>query len=853
MSVNLNLSTNLNRQPYAVGDSYIRNARFQEGTNGWMLSHGMDGESVVLNVPELQDGCALRLTVNQMRFGGGARTETSEPEPASSSLQEAVALAQSGVNCAESSSVPASAGRTYYAYVACKVERGAAAIALRFYDAAGRELAAAASSEAAAAASPSAGRNAGGGWSTLGTTATAPDGTAALTVELCAGAASGEETSADVSFSDVRVTDKLTALGAQVTNATIHAATLGKDAAGKDTVYLVADGSVNCNARLVAIDVNDGSTTGVWELPDAAGGWAAVTANDGSIYAGSYENALVYRYVPGEASVTVVGTPRFGEKFVYGLVAGEEDEVYGGTYPGALLFRYSPREGFAILGPAPLQPGESYVRDVAYDAEHRAVYAGIGSHASLKRYDVRTGAVVELLPEEFRDEQFVYDINIVTNRMFVRLSPSLRTLVYKLDEDQDGGGLPALVSTIESVQSLGVSPEYEGSVYYAADGVWRYDLDSLRSEKIDISHMMMRDQFVVRLNDQERYPGLTLIGLGPLNGRTRLSKYNATSGSCDNQELAFPEAPTNLVSIVYGADACIYTSGYLVGGKGVYAPMREHASGQRRGVMQAENMLELNGKLYFGVYPGARIFEYDPELPWDADKGGHNPHLLFELKKEEQDRPFGMAAGDGKLYIGTVSGYGKLGGALTVYDPVSGKYEFYRNAVPNQSLITLAYKDGVAYAGSSIWGGIGIEPSEAEAMLLLFHAAARTFETVSLPVPGLKALTALTIAADGNLWGMAEGYLFRFDPAAKTFGYFEEVFPEIRYGERFIWRDVTLLAAMDGYVYGTAMNRYLFRFDPLATRVEVETLRDDGAKLLAEDEYGHLYYVYETELRRFVP
>ncbi|PYI57389.1 hypothetical protein [Paenibacillus flagellatus] len=811
------------RHAAAAGDTIVPNARFEEGLTGWTVPGGEKSATVVGAEAEAgaPAGRALRLAADEAATGGGAGT------------------------FAESARVPAGPGRTYYAYAACRPERDTGgAVALRFYDGAGRPLAA----EAAAVPPMRAGAGmADGGWRTIAAAATAPEGTAALAVVL---RADPLPAGGDVRFGDVRVTAKHTALGAQVTNATIHAAAVGRDAAGRATVYAVADGSAGCCARLVAIDPNDGSTVGVWELPGAAGGWSAVAANDGSVYAGSYENGLLYRYVPGEPDITVVGKPREGEMFVYGLAAGAGSEIYGGTYPGAMLFRYSPDEGFAQLGPAPLQPGESYVRDVAFDAERGAVYAGIGSHASLKRLDARTGAVTDWLAEELRGEQFVYDVNVAAGKLFVRATPSCRTYVCGLEGDESG--LPAVEATIDGVHSLGVSPEYDGGVYYGGSGgLWRYDVAARRSEPTGVADAMTLDQFVVRLDDQTNFPGYTLVGIGSANGRTRLTKYNAATGKLASLELSFPEAPANLVSIVHGPDSRLYTSGFLVGGHGVYTPMRDDETVQRRGVMQSENMAELDGKLYFGVYPGARLYEYDPGKPWTADRGGDNPRLLFALKDEEQDRPFGMAADGGKLYVGTVSGYGKLGGALTVYDPASGTFDFYRHAVPNQSLIALACRDGIVYAGSSIWGGIGIEPSETEAKLLRFDSATREFAVLSLPVPGLKAVTALAWATGGLLWGMAEGYLFGFDPQSRTFVHFEEAFPDVKYGERFVWRDATLLEAADGRLYGTVGGRYVFRFDPAGRRIE--TIRDDGGKFLAEDDYGHLYYVVGTELYRLVP
>ncbi|MBA4493295.1 hypothetical protein ACFO25_06500 [Paenactinomyces guangxiensis] len=56
-----------------------------------------------------------------------------------------------------------------------------------------------------------------------------------------------------------------------------------------------------------------------------------------------------------------------------------------------------------------------------------------------------------------------------------------------------------------------------------------------------------------------------------------------------------------------------------------------------------------------------------------------------------------------------------LGRALTIFDPGSGQYDDYRNVVANQSVISLAYKDGFIYGGTSVSGGLGLKPAETEA------------------------------------------------------------------------------------------------------------------------------------------
>ncbi|GAA2769405.1 hypothetical protein [Nonomuraea dietziae] len=96
-------------------------------------------------------------------------------------------------------------------------------------------------------------------------------------------------------------------------------------------------------------------------------------------------------------------------------------------------------------------------------------------------------------------------------------------------------------------------------------------------------------------------------------------------------------------------------------------------------------MVTHQGKLYLGVYPWARIYEWT----------GSEPKLLLNLAEHEQDRPFAMISAGDWLAFGTVPKAGTVGGALGLYDPATGRSVLRRNLIPGHSIIGLAYRDGV--------------------------------------------------------------------------------------------------------------------------------------------------------------
>ena len=90
-----------------------------------------------------------------------------------------------------------------------------------------------------------------------------------------------------------------------------------------------------------------------------------------------------------------------------------------------------------------------------------------------------------------------------------------------------------------------------------------------------------------------------------------------------------------------------------------------------------------------GVYPEGGLYEFD----LSTEPGMNNPKRLAVLGND-QERLVDISSSKGKLYISTISGYGTLGGSLTVYDTVTGEINLHRNVVQNQSVLSTTVHDG---------------------------------------------------------------------------------------------------------------------------------------------------------------
>jgi hypothetical protein len=171
------------------------------------------------------------------------------------------------------------------------------------------------------------------------------------------------------------------------------------------------------------------------------------------------------------------------------------------------------------------------------------------------------------------------------------------------------------------------------------------------------------------------------------------------------------------------------------------------------------SMGSFDGKLYFCVYPGARLWVYDPEKAFRPGQGEDvNPKDIGPLGGQ-QDRPRAMIAGPyGKVFIGSYPDYGQMGGAISGFVPGTEEKRVYRNVVENQSIASLADASsyGLIAAGSSVRGGNGTRAIEKEAKLILWdpREEKKVFELT--PVPEAKTILSLVATGDGRVYGVTD-------------------------------------------------------------------------------------------------
>ncbi len=238
-------------------------------------------------------------------------------------------------------------------------------------------------------------------------------------------------------------------------------------------------------------------------------------------------------------------------------------------------------------------------------------------------------------------------------------------------------------------------------------------------------------------------------------------------------------------------------------------------------------VVDRTGEVYYGIpyqqkfymisYPEAILSVYDPSRRWSyGSTSASNPRTILHIAKE-QNRPIGgiHTGPEGKMYIGTQPNYGLLGGALSVFDPVSEKINIYRNLIPNEEINTVGTDERYVYCGSDPAGGIGSKPVETQShffvwdpklkkiifdhkfatpnelgaiaavkghayfvidnKLMVYNSTEHTLKTIyhfkeNRTVPG----ESLKATQSGILWGILGDELARIDPEKQKVQFFPE-------------------------------------------------------------------------------
>lgn len=565
---------------------------------------------------------------------------------------------------------------------------------------------------------------------------------------------------------EVAITD----LGPALHEVNVRNSAIGTLPDGTAVAYVVSNGNPS---TFTVLDIATGARIDSVALDGYTLGTAVTVAPDGSVYFAAREpvNAGLWRYQPGNGELEHIGDGIAGERMIRTITVAADGMVYMGTYPNAKLVSYDPATG-AIRDFGSMTDDADYLWGVGVIDDE--VWVGSGPVPHLFRVDRTTGAKSEMaIPAEYLEgTDWIISIERRGDLVFIAFSPrgSFDRAVYDLSTDE-------WVDLVSLTGTPGPTTPDESDIAYLLAGSPKeligYDLVQHAVVPTDFADSGIPDAIggvttygigLIEL-DLPAFPGESVVGV-TVDGQ--LWRYNIETGSGDVIGSGTVGTAVDAHQIgVAGGDVFVsahYGAGFLArirAGTGVIE--------QIRGPKQGDAYADHGDQILISTYPDAVLHMGDPEQPWSW---GQNPRMVNTLGRGDpyhQDRIYGLVSTGDRVAMGSVPNYGELGGALTLFDPQTGNVEFHRNVVADQSVVSLAYRDGLLYGSTSIYGGLSSTPTQSAAKLFIWDVAAQQLVWEGEPSGRAEVISGLTWTPDGRLLGGdSNGVVFEFDPVSRT-------------------------------------------------------------------------------------
>jgi outer membrane protein assembly factor BamB len=597
---------------------------------------------------------------------------------------------------------------------------------------------------------------------------------------------------------------------------------------GEPRLYFVSSGS---EAVLSIADARTGDSIEQFPLPQAGGAWAVDALPNGDVYIGTYGTGRLFRYVLETNTVEDLGVMVEGETFIWSLTHDENGVVYGGTgQTGGHIFSFDPETGITRdFGPFGTPEVPVLVRAMAVG--DGTIYVGTSPTPSLHAIDIATGERTELSMPDVAGQQSVYDLDLRAGLLFLRVSTSGSPQplhVYDIEAGQ-------YIEAIPSVHGLRMSPiAADGnSVYFVKDGaLHRYDLAARTWEPTGLTGISDVRAFGFLNLQHPDWPGQTLVGSDYMGNYFLFSPADNRSTQLSADVAG---AAANMRSMAEGPDGRIYFNSYLGGDLAVYDPATA-AMTRLAETPQAESMATHDGALYMGTYPRAEILRYDPTQPVQQ---GTNPGVVLSLYNEGQSRPWALESAGKYLAIGTVPHNGAVGGALAILDTRTGEH-WTEEVAGGQSVVGLAYRDGVLYGTTSVFGGSGApRPADREGVLFAYDIEQRAMLWQIEPHEGEGAFGQIAFDKQGHLWIASPTMAFKVDVdshsvvASRSFGTYPWDDVEYVWVASQLWVD-----PYDDQVYVMAQGS-VWRIDP-ETMDRARVFRPASYALMATNGFSYV-------------
>ncbi|WP_193105866.1 hypothetical protein [Brachybacterium sp. FME24] len=548
---------------------------------------------------------------------------------------------------------------------------------------------------------------------------------------------------------------ELVDLGIAMESVNVRLTGSGPDGAGGTSLYALSDGTP---VTFSVISPETGKRLFSWSLPDESLAYGAgVYGIEGGAYftARSGSATALHFYDHAEQSVTHITTSGSGQPIANAVIRNvipDGDTLYFCCYPRSEVYALDLSSGeVREFGPASDNGGE-YAWGFTKIGGALYVGTGIGT-GQLVAIDTETGQRTEI---ELDDPPASIAALGTAGPLLLVPLPG-RTGVYDTTSGTWHENLPGM-DQVASAFASGGDPAL--SYFRVEEEFWAFDADSLEATPLGFAEHGVSTSSLRAL---EAFPVDDHDVIACFRQDGEVIVFDPSADEVSVHDVAVDSAPVIAHSIGLGPDRNVWVGAYL--SAGVIATVDSHSREitQLEGPEQGDAIAAVGPYLMVSKYPNGVVYRYDAREPWEWDS---NPDTLATLISPHlQDRIFEMTDAGGLLAAASIPEYGHLGGALSLIDPDTGEYDVYRDVVADQGVSTVVHRDGIIYAGTTIYGGMSTVPTTTDGHLVEFDLDSREVTSTIVPVPGDETVSTLCFEPEAStLVGVTyESNLFTYD------------------------------------------------------------------------------------------
>ncbi len=468
----------------------------------------------------------------------------------------------------------------------------------------------------------------------------------------------------------------------------------------------------------------------------------------------------------------------------YQMTTDDAGNIYWGVNPSACIAKYDPQANkFSVVG-GNLDPVDGDYGNVPIikDGYLYATVAGDKSNDGVKtawvvKIDLETEKIVDRLDitKQFGDKEvMVRGGGICGNTLFYGgISMADYVAIDLTTEKMQLKTYDVLYGQI----SYSPTEEIDGKCYMVVGGkMFKYDGVTDTMERVygmDLANVGFKPtgHSSITLSNNPLFPGISYV----TQTGTGIKYYNMETLQVTTPYLydEDKEGSGQLVRCIISGepgDNNIYIGGYNTDTCAIISTDTGLTSHFKATSSQTDVMLWYEGTLYVGNYNAANVVRINFE---DKDK---NVILKSFKSQYHQARVHALAAGDGKLFAGTIPDSFLFGGCVSITDLETLQTHVEHNLIEGQIATSLAYNDGILFGATSTSGGTGASrPEEEKPSAVIFAYDVENKKLLAtldlrknfpqLPsrldyIDGIQADP--NIAQNGKIWGMVGEVLFNF-------------------------------------------------------------------------------------------